>query len=86
MGTSIHSQDFDLGADIHSRIKQQLERRMGRIDDEVMSVEVYLSDVNGPRGGDKDKKSVMRASLAGLPPAWCGSLRWRDNGGALSWV
>ena len=68
MGISIHSQGFDLGADIHRRIKQQLARRMGRIDDEVMSVEVYLSDVKGPRGGDKDKKSVMRACLAGLPP------------------
>ena len=68
MGISIHSQGFELGAEIHDRIKRQLARRLGRIDGDVMSVEIYLSDVNGPRDGAEYKKAVMRASLAGQPP------------------
>jgi ribosome-associated translation inhibitor RaiA len=42
-------------------------RNLNRYGDELLGIDVYRSNVNGPRGGE-DKKAVMRASLRGLPP------------------
>jgi ribosome-associated translation inhibitor RaiA len=67
MYTKIQTQGFDLTAAIEARVEQQVNRALGRFGDDVLAVDVYLSDVNGPRGGS-DKKALMRASLRGLPP------------------
>ena len=67
MHIKIQSQGFELTAGIEARVQQQLHRALNRFGDDVLAVDVYLSDVNGPRGGS-DKKALMRASLRGLPP------------------
>lgn len=67
MHTKIQSQGFELSAAIERRVHQQVYRAVSRFGEDVLAVDVYLSDINGPRGGE-DKKALMRASLRGLPP------------------
>ena len=67
MQTRIHSQGFELTGAIRDRVERHIARNLNRYGDELLGIDVYLSDVNGPRGGD-DKKAVLRASLRGLPP------------------
>ena len=77
MNAIIHARDFTITPAIRHWIERQLESALQRFDGEVTGVDVYLSDVNGPRGGD-DKKVVMRTRLRGLPPVnvitQCGDL------------
>ena len=40
----------------------------GRFSDHVTRVEVHLSDVNGQKAGDKDKRVMMEARIAGRQP------------------
>lgn len=67
MHIQIQSQGFEVTAAIEARVQRQLHRALNRFGEDVLAVDVYLSDVNGPRGGC-DKKALMRASLRGLPP------------------
>ncbi len=77
MNAIIHARDFTITPAIRYWIERQLESALQRFDGEVTGVDVYLSDVNGPRGGN-DKKVVMRTRLRGLPPVnvitQCGDL------------
>ena len=66
MKARIHTQAYTLTSSIQYWIDRQVERNLQRFEGEVLAVEVYLSDLNGPRGGD-DNRVVMRASLRGLP-------------------
>jgi len=38
------------------------------LEDRITRVEVHLSDVNGNRGGNEDKRCMMEARPAGQPP------------------
>lgn len=67
MQTRIHSQGFTLTDSIQTQVERQVSRNLRRHDRDIIALDVYLSDINGPRGGD-DMKVVMRASLGGLPP------------------
>ena len=67
MQTRIHTQGFELTGAIRDRVERHTARNLNRYGEELLGVDVYLSDVNGPRAGD-DKKAVVRASLRGLPP------------------
>ena len=67
MRIQIHTQGFPLTEAIENRIQRQVEKGLARFEDDLVSLTAYLSDINGPRGG-ADKKVVMRASMAGLPP------------------
>ena len=67
MYVKIQSQSFTVTPAMQNWIEHRLARGMSRFDSELQQVDVYLSDLNGPRGGD-DIRVVMRASLDGLPP------------------
>lgn len=41
---------------------------LGRFSDHVTRVEIHLSDVNGQKVGDKDKRVLMEARIAGRQP------------------
>lgn len=41
---------------------------LGRFADHVTRVEIHLSDVNGHKIGDNDKRVLMEARIAGRPP------------------
>ena len=51
---------------------------LGRFSDHVTRVEVHLSDVNGQKAGDKDKRVMMEARIAGRQP-----LAVTDEAGSL---
>ncbi len=67
MRTSIQSQSFSVTPAIREWIEKHIQRNLQRYEADVVGVEVYISDLNGPRGGD-DIRVVMRASLAGFSP------------------
>ena len=67
MRIQVHTQGVPLTEAIEGRVQRQAARSLSRFEGELLSLTAHLSDVNGPRGG-VDKKVVMRASMAGLPP------------------
>lgn len=66
--------------------KGVVERVLSRFSQEVTRVEIHLSDVNAERGGDKDKRCLMEARIAGRQPiaasAQAGSLQLAVEGAA----
>lgn len=67
MKVRIQSQGFTLTPAICSRVNKKLSRLLSRYDEELISVEVYLKDLNGPKGG-YDKQAVIRVQLRHLAP------------------
>jgi len=49
-------------------VEGELKDRLRRFSDHVTRVEVHLSDINGVRSGDKDKRCKLEARLAGRQP------------------
>ena len=41
---------------------------LGRFSDPVTRIEIHLSDVNGQKAGDNDKRVLMEARIAGRQP------------------
>ena len=53
-----------LTADVSRRVAAVLSR----VADQITRVEVHLSDEDGHKSGQKDKRCIMEARLAGLQP------------------
>jgi hypothetical protein len=51
-----------------ARVRGDVEVALARFDERITRVEVHLSDENGPRGGDEDKRCMMEARLEGRTP------------------
>jgi ribosome-associated translation inhibitor RaiA len=47
---------------------KNLEETFGRFDGEITRIEMYLTDVNGDKEGDEDKRCLLEARLKGLNP------------------
>jgi len=45
-----------------------VDRVLGRFSDQVTRVEIHVSDVNGEKGGQDDKRCLMEARIAGRQP------------------
>jgi ribosome-associated translation inhibitor RaiA len=45
-----------------------VQRVLGRFSDDVTRVEIHLSDINGNKAGDNDKRCLMEARVAGRQP------------------
>jgi hypothetical protein len=58
--------DSDRGRD--SRLEEQIRQRLARFEGRITDVEVHVSDINGPRGGDSDLRCTIEARLSGIPP------------------
>lgn len=65
MHTQIHTHGFESTEAIQQRVYRQLVRNLRRHEDEIVTVEAFLSG-SSPSG--EGMKAVMRASLRGLPP------------------
>jgi len=48
--------------------KEVVQRVLGRFSDDVTRVEIHLSDVNGQKTGENDKRCLMEARVAGRQP------------------
>ena len=62
MQIQVHTQGFDTTAAIDAYARRELGRNLTNARDHVTAVDVYLSDINGPRGGN-DKKALIRIRL-----------------------
>ena len=51
-----------------SRLEEQIRQRLARFEGRITDVEVHVSDVNGPRGGNADLRCSMEARVNGIPP------------------
>ncbi len=67
MKVRIQSQGFELTPAISARVHKRLGGLLSRYGDEVISVDAYLKDLNGPKGG-YDKQAIVRVHLRHLAP------------------
>jgi putative sigma-54 modulation protein len=65
MQITIQSRGFYLTEALRSHIERRIRFALGRSTDQVRSVNVNLSDLNGPRGGE-DKRCQVRVAAAGV--------------------
>lgn len=62
MNVRVHARGFDITPAIDAHIRKQLSFNLANFASHIVSVDVYMSDVNGPKGGS-DKKAVVRVRL-----------------------
>lgn len=63
MKTQLETQGFDLTDAIAAHVDRQLAFHLSSFEHHVLAVDVFLRDINGPKGGP-DKKVLIRAQLA----------------------
>jgi ribosomal subunit interface protein len=49
-------------------IRAELKKEFQRFSEKITHFEVHLSDINGDRGGEEDKRCMIEARPAGLKP------------------
>ena len=59
----LQAQGFELTSAIDAHVRRQLERTLTVSQDSIIGVDVFLADVNGPKGG-VDKKALVCVQLA----------------------
>lgn len=64
MNIIINAQGFEMTRAIDAAVRTQFDAALRRLSERIDSIDVYLSDVNGPRGG-RDKRIVARIRLFG---------------------
>jgi ribosomal subunit interface protein len=62
MNVRIQTQGFSLTPAIGAWVHEQMRSAVSRYADEIIGVDVFLRDLNGPRGGH-DKQAVVRLHL-----------------------
>jgi hypothetical protein len=50
------------------RVQSIVAAAVERFESRITRIEVHLSDTNGPKHGEHDKRSVIEARVGGLPP------------------
>jgi hypothetical protein len=65
LNTDKHVQGDDA---LSAWVDAELRERLGRFGDHLTRIEVHLSDINGARAGDQDKRCKLEARLAGRQP------------------
>jgi hypothetical protein len=65
----INSDNHIKGGDSATQVVESVvHSAVDRFEDRITRVEVHLSDTNGPKHGDREKRSVMEARIGGLRP------------------
>ena len=59
--------NLTIHADYENQIVEQLTNGLARFSDRISSLQVHLSDENGSKDGQNDKKCVLEARLEGRP-------------------
>ena len=67
MNINIQSRNIEFSSTTRKRHVARLLKGLRRFEEEITAVDLYLSDVNGLRGGN-DKRAQFRVSLRELPP------------------
>lgn len=58
------TQGFELSSAIDTFVRDEINKSLGRFSHDIISVEVFMTDSNGPRGG-VDKQVLMRIRMRG---------------------
>ena len=58
----------DSSGDHNAQLEEQVRQRLARFEGRITDVEVHVSDINGPRGGNADLRCSMEARINGIPP------------------
>lgn len=64
MIVSSRAQGFELSSAIDAFVRDEIRSSLERFNEDIISVDVFLKDTNGPRGG-VDKQAVVRVQLRG---------------------
>ncbi len=59
--------NLTIHAEYENQIVEQLTTGLARFSDHISSLQVHLSDENGSKDGQNDKKCVLEARLEGRP-------------------
>ena len=55
-------------AEMHAYFKSSLEERFDRFSDHLTRIEMKISDENGEKFSEKDKRCVLEARIKGMQP------------------
>lgn len=62
MNITIRAQGFAMTPAIDEFVRDQLGAALARIEEDIVAVDVFMKDANGPRGG-VDKQALIRVHL-----------------------
>lgn len=62
MDINVSTQGIRIDAGTESFVREQIRSALRRFEDQVVSVDAYLKDINGPKGGI-DKQALVRVRL-----------------------
>jgi putative sigma-54 modulation protein len=66
MNIAIRTRHLTLEPETHEKLRDRIQRALGRITQWVLTVDVTLTDINGPKGG-ADKLCRLRVRGRGAP-------------------
>lgn len=67
MQVHVHTSGFDLTPALAAWTHAKIARCLGRLSDDLSTVDIYLKDLNGPKGG-ADKEAALRLKTNGAAP------------------
>jgi ribosome-associated translation inhibitor RaiA len=56
------------GESLHERVQARVESAIGHLKDRITRIQVHLTDENGGKSGEHDKRCMLEARLAGMNP------------------
>lgn len=62
MRIHLQTQGFELTSAIDAHVRRQLARHLAASENDIIAVDVFMGDINGPRGG-MDKKALVSVQL-----------------------
>ena len=63
MNIYVQTQGFNATPAMEAHVRKQLSRNLASAEDHIMAVDIFLGDINGPKGG-VDKKAGVCVQLA----------------------
>jgi len=64
MKISAKAQGFELSSAMDAFVTEEIRLTLQRFSEEIVSVDVFMKDTNGPKGG-VDKKALVRVQMRG---------------------
>lgn len=62
MNITTTSQNFESSVALDTFVRSRLKNSLARLDSEIIAIDVFMKDVNGPKGG-VDKQALIRVQL-----------------------
>ena len=62
MNITTTAQNFDGSVALNTFVRSRLKNALARLDDDIIAVDVFMKDINGPKGGI-DKQALVRVQM-----------------------